>query len=167
MQTTQKKNNNKKSKHPIFLKSADPSGLRVDRPPFFQSLLFPILLLLILRTSFLAEPLILQALRAQGGFTSLLPPPWPRLGWLRLVPDDGFVSAIWKTLSVGPKLARVSGCASGPWRECSALSYGALYRHDSLRGWQAAQRIVAKYDRLLITIQHHPRITRWNKIILN
>ena len=58
----------------VLGKSADPSGLRVDRPPFFQSLLFPILLFLILRTSFFSEPLILLALQTQGEVCLPLPP---------------------------------------------------------------------------------------------
>ena len=59
------------------MKSADPSGLRVERPPFFEPLFFPTLLFLTLRTSFLSEPLILLSLRAQG---DVCLPPSPLLG---------------------------------------------------------------------------------------
>ena len=74
------------SRRTIYFKSADRSGLRVDRPPFFQSLFSPILLFLIRRTSFLSEPLILLTLRAQGEvYLPDIPPPWPRIGNPRMV----------------------------------------------------------------------------------
>ena len=65
-------------------------GAKVGQVPT-RSLFLPILFLLILRTFFISESLVLVTLQARGEvYLPPLPPPWPRLGWFRL---DSVVSA--------------------------------------------------------------------------
>ena len=68
------------------IKAADQLGLRVDLPS--------VLLIPLLSDPTLSDPpnplsnLILLTLRARGeDYFPPSPPPWPRLGWWRLVPD--------------------------------------------------------------------------------